>query len=108
MSIDLRRVRGVLTSCLTLLLFAVMTLPSWAAEKARLRVDDYQIDAVRTPHLHQISAKAKRKFTALQDSNVAVFDLHNDLRVTLVINEKNQPLSAEPVPQDSTVRFALA
>jgi hypothetical protein len=108
MSIDLRRVRGVLTSCLTLLLFAVMTLPSWAAEKARLRVDDYQIDAVLTPHLHQISAKAKVKFTALQDLNVAVFELHNDLRVTRVLDEKNQPLSAERVTQDSTVRVPLA
>jgi len=85
-----------------------MTLPSWAAEKARLRVDDYQIDAVLTPHLHQISAKAKVKFTALQDLNVAVFELHNDLRVTRVLDEKNQPLSAERVTQDSTVRVPLA
>ncbi len=107
MSINLRRVRSALTGCLTLSLLLALTLPSWAAEKARLRVDDYQIDAVLNPHLHQITAKAKVKFTALQDLNVAVFELHNDLRVTKVTDEKNQPLSAERVTQDSTVRVPL-
>jgi aminopeptidase N len=107
MSINLRRASSVLTSCLTLSLLLLLALPSWAAEKARLRVDDYQIDAVLTPHLHQISAKAKVKFTALQDLNVAIFELHNDLRVTKVLDEKNQPLSAERVTQDSTVRVPL-
>ena len=42
-------------------------LPAWAAEKTRLRVDDYQIDAELTPHSHKISARAKVKFTALDD-----------------------------------------
>ena len=107
MSID-RRLLGVLTSSLTLLLFILQALPSQAAaEKTRLRVDDYQINAVLQPHLHQISATAKVKFTALQDLSVAVFELHNDLRVTKVLDEKNQPLSAERVTQDSTVRVAL-
>jgi tetratricopeptide (TPR) repeat protein len=81
--------------------------PSWSAEKARLRVDDYQIDATIEPHLHQITARARVKFTALQDLSVAVFELHNDLRVTKVVDEKNQPLSAERVTQDSTVRVPL-
>ncbi len=107
MLINLRRVRSALTGCLTLSLLLALTLPSWAAEKARLRVDDYQIEAVLNPHLHQITAKAKVKFTALQDLNVAIFELHNDLRVTKVVDEKNQPLSAERVTQDSTVRVPL-
>ncbi len=84
MSIRLRRASSVLTSCLTLCTLIAWAAPSWAAEKARLRVDDYQIEAVLNPHLHQINAKAKVKFTALQDLNVAVFELHNDLRVTKV------------------------
>ena len=69
--------------------------------KARLRVDDYQIEAELQPHLHQITAHAKVKFTALQDLTVAVFELHNDLRITRVLDEKSQPLSAERVTQDS-------
>jgi tetratricopeptide (TPR) repeat protein len=88
-------------------LVVLLSIPSWAAEKARLRVDDYQIEAELNPHLHQITARAKVKFTAIQDLSVAVFELHNDLRITKVLDEKNQPLSAERVTQDSTVRVPL-
>lgn len=107
MQIDLRRVPCVLTASLSLCLAVLLASPSWAAEKARLRVDDYHIEAELTPHLHQITARATVKFTATQDLSVAVFELHNDLRVTKVLNEKNQPLSAERVTQDSTVRVPL-
>src|SRR6201997_3191874 len=102
-----RRFLGVLSVSLTLCLTLLLSLPSWAAEKSRLRVDDYQINVVLQPHLHQMTATAKVKFTALQDLNVAIFELHNDLRVTKVLDEKNQPLSAERVTQDSTVRVPL-
>src|SRR5579863_8009870 len=104
-----RRALGVVTSSLTLSLAVLLSMPSSsrAAEKARLRVDDYQIDAKLEPHLHQITARAKVKFTATQDLAVAVFELHNDLRVTKVTDEKNQLLSAERVTQDSTVRVPL-
>ncbi|MCU1301434.1 MAG: peptidase rane alanine aminopeptidase [Candidatus Sulfotelmatobacter sp.] len=107
MQIRLRRAQSVLSSSLALLLLAFAAIPSQAAEKARLRVDDYQIEAELTPHLHQISARTKVKFTALQDLSVAVFELHNALRVTRVLDEKNQPLSAERVTQDSTIRVPL-
>jgi hypothetical protein len=104
-----RRALGVLSSSLTLSLALLLSMPSssWAAEKARLRVDDYQIEAKLEPHLHQITARAKVKFTATQDLAVAVFELHNDLRVTKVTDEKGQQLSAERVTQDSTVRVPL-
>src|SRR5215467_12872205 len=107
MAIDLRRRLGVLASSLTFCVLIMTAQSSWSAEKARLRVDDYQIDATIEPHLHQITARAKVKFTALQDLSVAVFDLHNDLRVTKVVDEKGTQLSAERVTQDSTVRVPL-
>jgi tetratricopeptide (TPR) repeat protein len=107
MSIDPRRTLSVLTTSLILWLIILLAMPLWAADKSRLRVDDYQIEAELEPHLHQITARAKVKFTALQDVSVAVFELHNDLRVTRVLDEKNQPLSAERVTQDSTVRVPL-
>jgi tetratricopeptide (TPR) repeat protein len=109
MSTHPRRALSVLTSSLTLALMAVLTIPtsSWAAEKTRLHVDDYQIEAQLDPHLHQITARAKIKFTATSDLAVAVFELHNDLRVTRVLDEKGQALSAERVTQDSTVRVPL-
>src|ERR1700751_3290108 len=108
MSSKPRRSQRVLKSSLTLLLLLLgLRSSSQAAEKTRLRVDDYQIEATLEPHLHSMNARAKVKFTALQDLSVAVFELHNDLRVTKVIDEKNQALSAERVTQDSTVRVPL-
>jgi len=74
----------------------------------RLRVDDYQIEAELSPHLHKIVARAKVKFTAIEDINVATFELHNALRVTKVVDAAGKPLSAERVTQDSTVRVQLA
>jgi tetratricopeptide (TPR) repeat protein len=82
-------------------------LPTWAADKTRLRVDDYQIDAELTPHTHKIVARAKVKFTALEDLNIATFELHNGLRLTKVSDAAGKLLSAERVTQDSTVRVQL-
>ena len=107
MLISPRRALSVLTSSLTLSLVVLLASSSWAAEKAHLRVDDYQIEAELNPHLHQITARAKVKITALQDVAVAVFELNNDLRVTKVLDEKNQPLAAERVTQDFTIRVPL-
>ena len=84
-----------------------MALPATAAERMRLRVDDYQIDAELTPHSHRLAARAKVKFTALEELNVAVFELHNGLRVTKVTDAAGKALSAERVTQDSTVRVQL-
>jgi len=106
MQIHPRRLHSVLSG-LSALLLLLIALPCWGAEKARLRVDDCQIEAELTPHLHQISATAKVKFTALQDLSVAIFELHNDLRVTRVLDEKGQQLSGERVTQDSTIRVPL-
>src|SRR5271157_5671278 len=106
MQIQLWRGHSVLARFLVLLL-SLAAIPARGAEKIRLHVDDYQIEAELTPHLHQISARAKVKFTALQDLNTAIFELHNGLRVTRVLDEKNQPLSAERVTQDSTIRVPL-
>ena len=71
-----RRQRRALTIFLASL-FLLVSRPSWPAEKTRIRVDDYQIDAELTPHTHKITARAKVKFTALEDINVATFELHN-------------------------------
>ena len=101
-----QRQRRALLLCLVFSFF-LMSLPSWAADKTRLRVDDYQIDAELTPHTHKITARAKVKFTALEDLNIATFELHNALRVTKVVDAAGKPLSAERVTQDSTIRVPL-
>jgi hypothetical protein len=101
-----RRQRRNLAVCLGIL-FLVSSLPVRAAEKMRLHVDDYQIDAELTPHPHKLAARANVKFTALEDLNVAVFELHNGLRVTKVSDAAGKALSAERLTQDSTVRVQL-
>ena len=96
----LRRALLISAACV----FVLMSLPTWAADKMRLRVDDYQIDAELTPHIHKIVARARVRFTALEDTSIATFELHNALRITKVLDAANKPLSAERVTQDSTVR----
>ncbi len=102
-----RRQRRAFAVCVGLVLLLLQSLPSWGAEKMRLRVDDYQIDAELTPHTHTLKARAKVKFTALEDLPIATFQLHNDLRVTKVLDASNKPLSAERLTQDSSVRVQL-
>jgi peptidase M1-like protein/tetratricopeptide repeat protein len=102
-----RRQRRALTHLLALLML-LGSLPAWAAEKTRLRVDDYQIDAELTPHTHKISARAKVKFTALEDISATTFELHNGLRVTKVSDDAGKTLSAERITQDFTVRVQLS
>src|SRR5436309_12876243 len=106
MSFQPRRHCRALVPCVIFLVL-LLAAPAWAAEKMRLRVDDYQIDAELSPHSHKLTAKAKVKFTALEDLNIASFELHNGLRVNKVLDERGKPLSAERVTQDSTVRVQL-
>ncbi|MGH9501105.1 MAG: M1 family aminopeptidase [Terriglobales bacterium] len=101
-----RRQRHALTLGFAFI-FLFYCLPSWAAERTRLRVDDYQIDAELIPHIHKITARAKVKFTALETLNIATFELHNALRVTKVTDDQGKPVSAERGIQDSSVRVQL-
>jgi tetratricopeptide (TPR) repeat protein len=101
-----RRQRRALTIFLASLL--LLSLPARAAEKTRLRVDDYQIDAELTPHTHKIAARAKVKFTALENITAATFELHNGLRVTKVTDDAGKALTTERITQDFTVRVLLS
>ena len=101
----LRHGRDLAAFVLGLLL---LSSAGWAAEKTHFRADDYQIDAVLNPHDHKITARAKVKITALDDMNVATFQLHNDLRITKVTDATGKTsLTADRTPQDSSVRVSL-
>src|SRR5271167_2182042 len=91
------------------LVFSLFALVStgFAVEKPRIQINDVAINAVVTPQTHQMKAQARVKFTALDDITIAIFELHNGLRPTRVLDSSGQPLSAERVSQDSTVRVAL-
>ena len=94
---------------LYVLLFLAFAAPALLAapEKARLRADDYQIDAELQPQAHKLVAKAKVKFTALEDVSTVTFQLNNGLRITKLTDANGKPLSPERITQDSSVRFAL-
>ncbi|HEV8524372.1 MAG TPA: M1 family aminopeptidase [Terriglobales bacterium] len=90
------------------LLCAFLLVPyAGAAEAPRIRVDDYQIDADLSPKQHSLKARARVKFTALEDLSVATFELHNGLRVTKALDAEGRALSVERVTQDSTIRVPL-
>ena len=90
-----------------LVVLSLACLPAWAAERARFHVDDYQIDAVLNPHDHKITARARVKITAQEELNVTTFNLHNDLRLSKVTDSAGKALTAERVPQESSVRVSL-
>ena len=100
------RVTRGLVVCLALPFFFVSLLAQ-AAERVRFHVNDYQIEAVLTPHEHKINARAKVKITALEDLNVATFQLHNDLRLTKVTDSSGKTLTVDHIPQESGVRVSL-
>ena len=90
-----------------ILSFIAVAVSSWGAEKPRIQVTGYVLHAVVSPQTHQIKAQAKVKFTALDDINIATFELHNGLRPTRVVDAAGESLSAERVSQDSTIRVSL-
>lgn len=102
-----RPVSRALFSYLMVCLLSIAAHPAQAAEKARMRVDDYQIDAELLPQNHKLTARAIVKITALEDVSVASFQLNNSLRITKLLDAANKPLNPERNTQDSSVRFAL-
>ena len=88
-------------------LITLLATAGVAAERQRIQVDDYAIQAVVVPQNHQIKAIARVRFTALDDISIAVFTLHNGLKPTRVLDPTGETLSAERVSQDATVRVSL-
>ncbi len=89
------------------LLVFVLIATVFAAERPRLRVDDYVINAAVTPRSHHLHATAQVKFTALDDINSAVFELHNALRVNHVTGASGEKIQFERISQDNSVRLTL-
>ncbi len=102
-----RQVRAFASFFAFLLVFSA-ALPLWGAEKPRVQVQDYIIDAELQPTAHKLVARAKVKFTALEDLSVVSFELHNALRPTKVLDENGNTLDAERITQDSSVRIPFA
>jgi hypothetical protein len=86
---------------------AALCLSALAADRPRVKADDYVIDAEITPKTHRLTARAKVKFSVLEDTNFASFELNNGLRITKVTDDKGKPLSSERVTADNAVRISF-
>ena len=86
---------------------AFLASTSFAAERQRIQVESYVVQAVVTPENHQLKALAQVRFTAMDDISIATFQLHNGLRPTRVLDADGQTLTAERISQDATVRVSL-
>lgn len=88
-------------------LIASVCLPALAADRSRVKAEDYVIDAEIVPKTHHLTARAKVKFVALEDINFASFELNNGLRVTKVLESNGRALTAERITADSSVRISF-
>ena len=104
---QLRRRLGISFALICLMAGLTLALQTRAAEKNRIEVNDYRIDATINPAKHHLWARAQVKFTALDDISIAVFELHNDLRPSKVSDAEGHAMQVERVSQDSTVRIPL-
>jgi hypothetical protein len=88
-------------------LFLFFSVLPALGQKPRIQAQDYQINAEIVPKTHHLTAQAKVKFVALEDTNFASFELHNDLRVTKILDGNGKPLSPERITQDNAVRVTF-
>ena len=78
------------------------------AQRARMDVDNYAIDAQVDPGAQTIRATAKVRFTPLDDLTSVSFELNNALSLDSVTDEAGRQVPASRVAQDMSVRLSLA
>jgi aminopeptidase N len=88
-------------------LLLALLAPALAAERARVKAEDYVIDAEIVPKTHRLIARAKVKITALDDTSFATFELHNALRATRIVDANGKPLTSERVSADNALRVSF-
>src|SRR5258705_2338545 len=102
-----RRPWGRALAAVSLAVLACLIQTAAAAEKPRLRADDYLIHVNLDPKTHRMAAVARVKFTALDDISSAVFELHNALRTKEVSDANGNRVPFERNSSDSTIRVNL-
>lgn len=66
-----------------------------AQQRPMINITGYTIDAELSPADHKLSATARVTFTALNNTDTAVFELHGALKVEKVADTSNKPLNGE-------------
>lgn len=101
----------MLRSRLTLL--AVLILAGTASfaqdrRQGRVRVEHYQIDAEVNPRTQTISANVQARVIPLEDNqSSAVFELHNALNVTRVVDSEGRQIGVSRSQEDFSARLSF-
>ncbi len=92
-----------------LILILTLAVATASAQERRPRIDvqHYKIQAEIQPRTQSITARAEVRFTPLEETSSAVFELHNGLNVSRVLGDKDEDIPATRYQQDSTVRLSF-
>ncbi len=88
---------------LAILLGFALTLPAQQQLKPTLDITGYTINAQLSPADHKLSATAQVTFTALNDTDTAIFELHGALKVEKVADTSGKPLTGERGPNATVI-----
>ena len=88
--------------CLGIVLAAAGTLLA-QQQKPAIDITGYTINAQLSPADHKLSATAQVTFTALDNTDTAIFELHGALKVEKVTTTANLPLSGERGPNATVI-----
>jgi hypothetical protein len=86
--------------CAAVLLFAATVS---AQQKPTINITGYTINAQLSPADHKLSATAQVTFTALDNTDTAIFELHGALKVEKVTTTANLPLTGERGPNATVI-----
>jgi aminopeptidase N len=89
--------------CFGFMLFAATATLSAQQQKPTISITGYTINAQLSPADHKLSATAQVTFTALDNTDTAIFELHGALKVEKVTTTANLPLSGERGPNATVI-----
>src|SRR5579862_6801708 len=81
----------------------LFTATLYAQQKPTIDITGYTINAQLSPADHKLSATAQVTFTALNNTDTAIFELHGALKVEKVATTANLPLSGERGPNATVI-----
>ena len=99
-------IRPVILTCLVFATFAAATQAQ--ERRARIRVENYTIDAEIQPATQALIATVEVRFVPLDNNGSALsFELNNALTVSRVVDAKGAQINNTRNQQDSTVRLSF-
>ena len=93
---------------LALALTAVTMLSAQDRKQGRVRVDHYVIDAEINPKTQTLTANVQARVVPLEDNQTtAIFELHNSLNLTRVVDSEGRQIGVSRSQEDFTARLSF-